>query len=330
MVTFVWPWVLLSLLAVPLCLFLYLRLQRKRSMAAERLGALGGILGGTAVMAGKRRHIPPVILLIAVAFLAAASARPHVSIPLPRLEGTMMLAMDVSSSMAADDVQPSRLEAAKLTAKALVEQRPAGALVGVVAFGQGGLIVQSPTDDVEALNATIDRLTPDHGTSLARGILTALHSITSATPETRSEQPSLEAAGSSPDSYASAIIVLLTDGENTESIDPIEAAQIAIERGVRVHTVGIGTQDGTTVEVEGFNLFTQLNEPVLEEIALQTEGTYFSLSDIEGISAIYDDLNKEFTVEPREIEVTSLVGAFSAFLLVAGGALSLFWFGRTP
>ena len=280
-------------------------------------------------MAGKRRHIPPVILLIAVASLAVASARPHVSIPLPRLEGTMMLAMDVSSSMSADDVQPSRLEAAKLTAKALVEQRPAGALVGVVAFGQGGLIVQSPTDNVEALNATIDRLTPDHGTSLARGILTALHSISSQ-PETVSERSSLEAESGSADSFASAIIVLLTDGENTESIDPIEAAQIAIDRGVRVHTVGIGTRDGTTVEVEGFNLFTQLNEPILQEIALQTEGTYFSLSDIEGISAIYDDLNKEFTVEPREIEVTSLVGAFSAFLLLAGGALSLLWFGRAP
>ena len=298
-------------------------------MAAERLGAMGGIWGGAAVLVGKRRHIPPVILLIAVAFLAVASARPHVSIPLPRLEGTMMLAMDVSSSMGADDVQPSRLEAAKLTAKALVEQRPAGALVGVVAFGQGGLIVQSPTDDVEALNATIDRLAPDHGTSLARGILTALHSITSQ-PETGSEQSSVEAESGSTDSFASAIIVLLTDGENTESIDPIEAAQIAIERGVRVHTIGIGTQDGTTVEVEGFNLFTQLNEPILQEIALQTEGTYFSLSDIEGISAIYDDLNKEFTAEPREIEVTSLVGGFSAFLLLAGGALSLFWFGRTP
>ena len=329
MVTFVWPWVLLSLVAVPFCLFLYLRLQRKRSMAAERLGAMGGIWGGSAVMAGRRRHIPPVILLIAVVFLAVASARPHVSIPLPRLEGTMMLAMDVSSSMAADDVQPSRMEAAKLTAKALVEQRPAGALVGVVAFGQGGLIVQSPTDNVEVLNATIDRLSPDHGTSLARGILTALHSISSQ-QETGSQQTSLETESASTDSFASGIIVLLTDGENTESIDPIEAAQIAIERGVRVHTVGIGTQDGTTVEVEGFNLFTQLNEPMLQEIALQAEGTYFSLSDVEGISAIYGDLKKEFAVKPREIEVTSLVGVFSAFLLAAGGALSLFWFGRIP
>ena len=298
-------------------------------MAAERLGAMGGIWEGTVVMAGKRRHIPPVILLIAVAFLAVASARPHLSLPLPRLEGTMMLALDVSSSMAADDVKPSRLEVAKLAAKTLVEQRPAGALVGVVAFGQGGLVVQLPTDDVEALNATIDRLNPDHGTSLARGILTALNLI-SPPPETGSEQSSAEKESASPDSFASGIIVLLTDGENTEPIDPIEAAQVAIEQGVRVHTVGIGTQDGTTVEIEGFNLFTQLNGPILQEIALQTEGTYFSLSDIEGISAIYDDLKKEFTVEPREIEVTSIVGAFSALLLLAGGALSLFWFGRTP
>ena len=329
MVTFVWPWVLLSLLAAPLCVFLYFRLQRKRSRAAERLGAMGGIWEGAAVRARVRRHIPPVILLIAAAFLAVASARPHISLPLPRLEGTMMLAMDVSSSMAADDVKPSRLEAAKMAAKALVEQRPAGALVGVVAFGQGGLVVQLPTDDVAALNATIDRLSPDHGTSLARGILTALISL-SPPSETGSQASSVEAESASADSFAPGIIVLLTDGENTESPDPIEAAQIAIEQGVRVHTVGIGTQDGTTVEVEGFNLFTQLNEPILQEIALQTEGTYFSLSDIDGISAIYNDLKKEFTVEPRETEVTSIVGAFSAFLLLAGGALSLFWFGRAP
>ena len=329
MVSFLWPWLLLSLLALPACVFLYLHLQRKRAVAAERLGALGGIWQGASAVAGKRRHIPPVILLIAAAILAVASARPQVSLPVPRLEGTIMLAMDVSSSMAAEDVSPSRLDAAKLAAKALIRERPDGALIGVVAFGRSGLVVQPPTDDVTALEATIDRLTPDHGTSLARGILTAL-TVVLPPPEPGSTSTTQEEDDTPEEPFAPALIVLFTDGENTDDPDPIEAAQLTIERGVRVHTVGVGTVEGAVVQVEGFNLFTQLNEPILQEIALQTEGTYFTLADVDDIPTIYQDLKKEFVVESEETEITALLGGFSALLLLAGATLSLFWFGRIP
>ena len=329
MVSFLWPWLLLSLLALPACVFLYLRLQRKRGMAAERLGALGGIWQSASALAGKRRHIPPVILLIAAAILAVASARPQVSLPVPRLEGTIMLAMDASSSMAAEDVLPSRLDVAKLAAKALIRERPDGALIGVVAFGRSGLVVQPPTDDVTALEATIDRLTPDHGTSLARGILTALTVVLPPT-EPGSTSTTQQEDDTPEEPFAPALIVLLTDGENTDDPDPIEAAQITIERGVRVHTVGVGTVEGAVIQVEGFNLFTQLHEPILQEIALQTEGTYFTLADVDDIPAIYQDLKKEFVVESEETEITALLAGFSALLLLAGATLSLFWFGRIP
>ena len=327
--SFIWPWVLVSLAALPVCLLVYLRLQRTRSVSASRLGALGAMRGGTTALAGKRRHIPPIILLAGVALLALASARPQVTLPLPRMEGTVILAMDVSSSMAADDVEPTRMDAAKMVAKSLVERRPDNAMTGVVAFGEGGLIVQPPTGDDEALHATIDRLVPQSGTSLGQGLLTALNL---ALPEQApGSGESAATNGTAPrGAFAPAIIIMLTDGENTDPPDPAEIAQTAIERGVRVHTVGIGTRQGAVIEVEGFNLFTQLNEPVLQQISLLAEGDFFRLEDMDDIPSVYEELETEFVVESREVEVTSAVGGISALLLLASGALSLFWFGRVP
>ena len=326
--TFIWPWVLLSLLAAPVCVFLYLRLQRRRTRDAASLGTLGVVRQDTAAMVRRRRHIPPLIFLAGVALLAFASARPQLTLPLPRMEGIVMLTFDVSASMAADDVEPTRLDAAKQVAGNLVEHRPDSARIGVVAFGEGGLVVQPPTDDEEALRATIDRLAPQSGTSLGRGILTALNQL--------AEDPAFgpdddsEGAPDSGTGLAPAVIVLLTDGENTDPPDPLEAAQLAIDQGVRVHTVGVGTTDGAVVEVEGFNLFTQLNGSVLKDIALLTEGTYFTVQQIDDVQSVYEELETEFIVEPREVEVTSVLAGVCALLFLVGGALSLLWFGRIP
>ena len=327
--SFIWPWVLVSLLVLPVCVLLYVRQQRKRSRDADSLGTMGVLRAGANVLAGRRRHVPPVIFLTAVALLALASARPELTLPLPRTEGTVVLAFDVSSSMAADDVEPTRMHAAKAVAKSLVDRRPSSARIGVVAFGEGGLVVQPPTDDDEALAATIDRLTPYSGTSLGRGILTALNVVSPDSAFNSAEQRPLD--GAAPRSaFAPAIIVLLTDGENTDPPDPIEAAQMAIERGVRVFTVGLGTEGGSTIEVEGFNLSTQLNEPILQEIALLTEGVYFRIEDVVDVPSVYEELETQFLVEAREVEVTSAFGGVSALLLLVGSALSLLWFGRIP
>ena len=326
---FIWPWVLLSLLTLPLCVLGYMRLQRRRSTAAAGLGSMGAAPGGTAVLAGRRRHVPPTILLVGVALLVMATARPQLMLPLPRMEGTVVLAMDVSASMAADDVEPNRMEAAKLAAKSLAERRPDSAMMAVVAFGEGGLIVQPPTGDDDAVNATIDRLVPQSGTSLGRGLLTALN-LVAPEPGTGTGETSESEETATRGTFAPAIIVMLTDGENTEAPDPLEVAQLAIERGVRIHTVGVGTEQGTAVEVDGFSLFTQLNEPVLQQISLLAEGTYFRLEDRDDIPSVYEELETEFVVESREVEVTSAVGGIGALLLMASGALSLFWFGRAP
>ena len=327
--SFIWPWVLVSLLALPVCVYVYVRLQRRRSEDAASLGTLGAVREGTATLAGRRRHVPPIVFLIGVALLAVASARPQLTLPVPRMEGTVVLAFDVSSSMAADDVEPTRMDAAKLAANALIDRRPSGARIGIVAFGESGLVVQPPTDDDEALGATIDRLVPQSGTSLGRGILTALN-LVSAESGLGFGEPAPEDGEAPRGAFAPAVIVLLTDGENTDPPDPLDAAQTAIDRGVRVHAVGLGTAEGTIIEIDGFNLFTQLNEPVLQEIALQSEGVYFRIEDLEDVPSVYEELETEFVVESREVEVTSALGGVSALLLLAGGALSLLWFGRMP
>ncbi len=325
--SFTWPWVLVSLLAIPVLVFAYERLDQRRSRHAASLGALGPVREGTAAPGGRRRHIPPIIFLVGVALLGLASARPQLTLPLPRLEGTAVLTFDVSASMAADDVEPSRMDAAKEVAKTLVERRPASARIGVVAFGESGLVVQPPTDDDEALQATIDRLVPQSGTSLGRGILTALSIVS---PDSDIGDGGPVDGTASGGGFAPAVIVLLTDGENTDPPDPLEAAQAAIDRGVRVHVVGLGTTEGAVVEIDGFNLFTQLNETVLQEMALLTEGGYFPIEDLEDVTSVYEQLETEFVVESREVEITSVLGGVSALLLLAGGALSLSWFGRMP
>ena len=327
--SFIWPWVLLALLALPACVYAYVLLQRKRTADAASLGAIGSAQGGTVASGGRRRHVTPIIFLIAVALLAVASARPQVTLPVPRMEGVVVLALDVSSSMIADDVEPTRLDVAKLAAKTIVDRRPASAKVGVVVFERGGLTVNPPTDDDEALYSTINRLEPSSSTSLGAGIQTALNLALQESDPGAAQSTSPNETGPR-GAFAPAVIVLLSDGENNEFPDPLEVAQAAIERGVRVHTVGIGTEDGAVIEVDGFNLFTQLNGPVLQEIAHLTEGDYYGVGDVEDLSSVYEGLETEFVVEPTEVEVTSALGGIGALLLVAGGALSLSWFGRMP
>ena len=327
--SFIWPWVLVSLLAIPVCVYVYIHLQQKRTRDAASLGTLGIVREGVAVQAGWRRHLPPIIFLVGVALLVIASARPEIEIPLPRMEDTVLLTFDVSGSMAADDVEPTRMDVAKQVGRTLVEQRPGSARIGVVAFGEGGLVVQPPTDDDEALIATIDRLVPQSGTSLGRGILTALNLVY---PESYlGSEGTAPLAGDAPQTgLAPSIIVLLTDGENTDPPDPLEAAQLAIDRGVRVYTVGLGTSEGAVVEVDGFNLFTVLNEPVLQEVALTTEGEYFRIEDLDDAPRVYEEMETEFVVESREIEITAILGAVSMLVLLVAGGLSLLWFGRVP
>ena len=175
--SFIWPWMLLTLLYVPFFAWLYLQLQKKRRQSRINLGPLSLVQNTAGQHIRWQRHIPPLLFLMGLTCLFFAWARPEMVVDLPRIEGTVILAFDVSSSMLADDLAPSRIEAAKLAATTFVENQPRTIKIGVVAFGSGGLIVQTPTDDKTAILDTIQRLTPQGGTSLGQGIFNALNAI---------------------------------------------------------------------------------------------------------------------------------------------------------
>ncbi|MGW8224924.1 MAG: vWA domain-containing protein [Anaerolineales bacterium] len=328
--SFIWPYMLLSLLFVPLLIGLYLRLLQKRKKAASALGPFGEIQDNSGHILGMRRHAPPTLFLVGLALLFFGLSRPEMFVKLPRIEGTVILAFDVSASMTADDLDPTRLEAAKAAARTFVENQPDTIMIGVVAFGNGGLIVQQPTNDQAALLSTFDRLTPQGGTSLGQGIFTSLNAI--AGEPLAIDEASLEDGTASLDieNSSSAVIILLTDGENTNNPDPLEIAQLAAESGVRIYPVGIGSREGSVIEVDGFNILTQLNEPMLEEIANLTNGRYYFAEDEEKLQEIYKNIDLQLTVKGEKSEVTSIVAGVSLVFFFIGGALSMIWFGRLP
>lgn len=328
--SFIWPLMLLSLLLVPLLVGLYFRLLHRRQRATADLGPLGIVQSSSGHEIGVHRHVPPTFFLLGLTLLLFGLARPEMIVSLPRVEGTAILAFDISNSMAADDLEPTRIEAAKAAARAFVENQPPTILIGVVAFSNGGLVVQTPTDDQAAVLATIDRLSPQGGTSLGQGIFTSLNAI--AGEAITIDETSLEDGAQSIqiEDYSSAVVVLLTDGENTEPPDPLEIAQVAAEAGVRIYPVGIGSLEGTVVEVDGFSILTQLDEMTLQQIASLTNGVYHHAEDEESLQEIYQNIDLQLTINEEKMEVTSIVAGISMLLLLTGGLLSLFWFGRVP
>jgi Ca-activated chloride channel family protein len=327
--SFIWPVLLYSLLLLPLFILLYLRGQGRRREMASALDGFGLARQASGPI-GRRRHIPPILFISGMAVLLLSLARPQATLSLPRLEGTLILAFDVSGSMAADDLQPTRMEAAKEAARGFVGQQPSNILIGVVAFSDGGLSVQTPTDDREAVLGAIDRLNPERGTSLASGILAALDLISPDTGQSLSGTPAPTPTPVPHGTHIPASIVLLTDGENNLNPDPLAAALTAVERGVRIYTIGIGSPEGVVIEVEGFSVHTRLDESLLQQISVVTGGTYYNAQNEEELNSIYDALEPQLVVKTEEMEVTSLFAGASILLLLAGGMFSLLWFGRVP
>ncbi len=334
--SFIWPTMLLLLLLMPLFVVLYIRIQRRRRRLAASYGSLGLVQAAPGRGPGVRRHIPPALFLLSLTILVVALARPQTVVSLPRIEGTVILAFDVSGSMAADDLKPTRMEAAKAAARDFVERQPPSVQIGVVAFSDSGFAVQTPTDDQETILASINRLTPERGTSLANGILTSLNAIAAgAGQDTRfytnlTPTPAPTPTPMPKGTYTSAVIVLLTDGENNQSPDPLSAAQTAADRGVRIYTIGLGSAAGSLLHINGFTVRTRLNEEMLQQISQLTEGTYYKAENEQDLRAIYDNLDPELVIKPEKTEVTSLFAGASILILLIGGALSLRWFSRLP
>jgi len=339
--SFIWPTLLLALFGIPLLVLVYLQLQARRRRFAARYGSLGLVHDALGSGIGFRRHVPATIFLAGITILVFSLARPQATVSVPKIEGTVILTFDVSGSMAAEDFQPTRMEAAKAAARQFVENQPGGVAIGVVVFSDGGISVQPPTHVRDETLATIDRLVPRRGTSIGNGILVALNTIAL----DAGDQPILKTGGPSaetvsPESvepveapqgwYPSAAIVLLTDGENNQEPDPVMAADLAADLGVRIYTVGIGSPEGSIIEVEGFSVHTSLNEPMLQYIASITNAGYYNAGDEEQLQRIYADLEPKLSVKPEEIEMTSIFAGLGMLVLLLGGMLSLLWFGHVP
>lgn len=332
---FLWPEMLWLLLAAPVLVALYVWLQQRRKRILASYSSFGLNITNSAAGPGLRRHISAVLFLVAILILVLSLARPQLLVNLPNVEGTVILAFDVSGSMAADDVKPTRMETAKNVARELVLNQPTGVQVGMVVFSDGGFSINEPTDDQEEILSAIDQLMPERGTSMGNGILVSLDVIAAALGDSSLLASGEQSAEATPTpmpegKYSPAVIVMLSDGENTISPDPREAAHTAAERGVRIHTIGVGTPAGVVLEINDFVVHTQLNEEMLQQISLISGGSYYSASNDQDLNEIFNNLDLQLVTKEEQMEVTSLLAGTSIVLLLIGGLLSLLWFSRLP
>lgn len=335
--SFAWPLALLALVLIPLGIVVYRAIDRRKRRTVMAFGGSGAAVAPSAGRRRVRRGVPSVLLVAGLTVMVVALARPQGTIDVPRQEGTVILAFDISGSMAAKDLAPTRMAAAIAAATDFVQKQPPSVVVGVVAFSDSGVAVQQPTNDSATVIAAIDRLTPQRGTSLGRGIQASLTTIAQvlAGPSVdyysnRSPEPAASPTPVPPGTHRPAVIVLLSDGENNEQPDPLAVAQTAADQGVRIYTVGIGSPAGADLDLDGFQVHSQLDADMLGKIADLTGGTYFGAEDADTLHAIYDHLDTALVVRPEEIELTAVLAGFGLVLLLAGAATSLAWSGRMP
>lgn len=337
---FLWPEFLWLLLVLPAAVAGYLCLLNLKKKAALRYASLSVFKEAIGNGLWWRRHLPPAILLLALAAMIAAIARPAAVITLPSHHETVILALDVSGSMRANDVEPTRIAAAQAAARAFVAEQPRSTRIGVVAFGGSAAPVQPPTGNRTDVLAAIDQLQLQHATAVGSGILVSLKAIFPQAefdlPPRRSPAAMREARAHSdpnfkpvpPGSYTSAAIILLTDGQTTTGPDPVEAARLAAERGVRVFTVGVGTDNGQILTGEGWSMRVRLDEEALKAIADLTRGEYFYAGNATDLKKVYQSLHSKLVMEKKETEITALFSAIAAATVLLSATLSLLWFNR--
>lgn len=345
---FLWPNMLWLLLVAPLLVVAYLWMLRRRKRVAVQFASLDLVRPAIGRGSRFRRHVPPLLFLLAIVAIVVGIARPQTRVTLPSMQQTVILAVDVSLSMAADDVDPNRLTAAQIAARAFIDERPPDVRVGLVAFGGNAIVVQQPTANREDLMAAIDRFELQRGTATGSALYAALATLV---PDTGIDlqaldfkwenvrnmrdprqfmlkpPPMKDAEPLPPGSFDTGAIILMSDGKSTIGPSPLDAARVVAGRGVRVFTVGFGTKEGAMVRGEGWSVYVRLDEETLQAIADITKGTYFQASTAAELKKVYRDLNTRLVLERKDVEVTFMFAAVAALLLVAALGLSLLWFG---
>lgn len=350
MITFLWAKLLWVLLAVPLLIAAYVRFlsRARRSVRFSTVAVLREAAPGSSRL---RRHLPPALLLLAVTALLLCVARPAADISWLADQRTIVLAIDVSTSMAAKDVKPTRIEAAQVAARAFIDAVPRGVKVGIVTFADYAQVVQVPTRNRAYLHQAIDRLQLDYGTALSSGVIASLMCLF---PEQGvgvnydvfgvgmwydggravAMPPGAMAAPGSPvrrmpaGANDQAAIVLMTDGRATTGLAPQLAAGYAAERGVRVYAVGFGTGKATVELEDGGVADATLDEESLRELARLTRGEYHRAASAAALENIFRQLSPQVAPERvREAEITAVLAMVAAGLLFASAGLSLAWRG---
>jgi Ca-activated chloride channel family protein len=346
---FLWPHNLWWMLLLPLLPALYLWLQRRARRAAVAYPGLR-LVRDAAGRPGRRRHVAPALMFLAFALLLLALARPTAAVPLPWAKSTILLAIDISRSMRVADVQPTRMVAAQEAAKAFLAEVPKHIEVGLITFAGSAQVAQRATIDrpsiVEAIDAIqmqfgtaignaivlcLAELFPDHGIDLAEmtfGAFNGNKPARSLDEKKADKPPPKDITPVPPGSYESAAIILLTDGRRTTGVDTLEAARMAADRGVRIHVVGLGTPDGHAAMGDEMAIYLKLDEPALRHVAQVTGGDYHHAGTAAALRSVYQKLGSTLEVSKRDTELTGLLAALAALLLVAGAALSVRWFGR--
>ena len=328
---------------------LYLLALRRKNRLALRYASLSMVRDAMGAGQRVRRHVPPILFLIALALMIVAMARPVATVTLPTQHEYVILALDVSGSMRAMDVKPTRIAAAQAAARDFINDQPSNVKVGIVSFAGTAAVVQPPTDNREDLFAAIDRLQLQRATAIGSGLLISLKAIFPDVEfDLRASNPRIKANDKGrgvaidqakepakeppkpvpPGSYRSAVIILLTDGQTTTGPDPIESAKMAAERGVRVYTVGVGTVQGEVIGWEGWSMRVRLDEDSLKQIANVTRGEYFYAGNATDLKNVYKSMSSKMELTKQQTEITALFVAAAMVFVVIGAGLSLMWFNR--
>jgi Ca-activated chloride channel family protein len=319
-VTFDWPLALAALAVLPILVALYIDRDKRRVASQAEFGNPDLLPNVVDRAPGRLRYLPPLVLLAALVFMIVGVARPHATVSVPREEATIVLAMDVSRSMKATDVQPTRLDAARIAAKTFLDQVPEKFRVGVVSFATRAAVAVAPTEDRALVATALDTLKPGEGTAIGDAVALSLRV---GRPSQPGEQPPPRA------------IVVISDGARDGGrVDPAEAAQQAKRRGVPVYTVLVGTPTGAVEEQLPGGLRRIIRVPpspeTLQQVASMSGGEFFAAPDAEQLSRVYEELGSRLGTRKQDREITDLFAALAAGFLLIGATTSAFLFQRVP